>query len=366
MTARFHRLKVDSVEPLTAEAVRVVFAVPEALRPEYRYAAGQHVTVRYEAPDGSGQIRRSYSLCAAPPEHGGPPERLAIAVKRHGPGGFAEYAVSKLAPGDELDVLTPLGGFHAQPGAGHTGPDRIVAIAAGSGITPILAIVQDALSSSPDTSVALLYGNRTAADVMFLEELADLKDRYGPRFEVLHVLSREDHGVPLLAGRIDRQKLPLLLEAIGAGPGEAYYLCGPFGMVENARAVLAELGAEHVRFELFDSGKGTKVSRPDADARAHASGAIVAHIKVTLGGRTTRSELRTADANLLEAVMRDRPDVPYACTDGVCGTCRARLLEGTAVMARDYALEPEEKMEGFVLTCQSLPTSAEVALDFDA
>lgn len=366
MTARFHRLKVDAVEPLTADAVRVVFAVPEELRPEYRYAAGQHVTVRYDAPDGSGQLRRSYSLCAAPPPDGRFPEYLSIAVKRHGPGGFAEHAGSKLAPGDELDVLTPLGGFHAQPGAGHTGPDRIVAIAAGSGITPILAIVEDALRSSPATSVALLYGNRTAAEVMFLEELADLKDRYGPRFEVFHVLSREDHGVPLLSGRIDREKLPLLLGAIGAGADEAYYLCGPFGMVEDAREVLAGLGAEHVRFELFDSGKGPKHASPATEAKAHAGGAVTAQVRVTLGGRTTRCEMRAEDANLLEAVMRDRPDVPYACTDGVCGTCRARLLEGTAVMARDYALEPEEKIEGFVLTCQSVPTSDEVALDFDA
>jgi ring-1,2-phenylacetyl-CoA epoxidase subunit PaaE len=366
MTAKFHRLRVESVEPLTADAVRVVFAVPGPLRPEFRYSAGQHVTVRYEASDGSGQMRRSYSLCEAPPPAGLPPERLTIAVKRHGPGGFAEYAVSKLAPGDELDVLTPLGGFHAQPDAGHTGPDRIVAIAAGSGITPILAIVEDALRSSSDTSVALLYGNRTAADVMFVEDLADLKDRYGPRFEVLHVLSREDHGVPLLAGRIDREKLPRLLEAVGAGADEAYYLCGPFGMLEDARAVLAGLGAQHVRFELFDSGKGPKRAPTRAESEAAAKGAVIARIRVTLGGRTTRCEMRAADANLLEAVMRERPEVPYACTDGVCGTCRARLLEGTAVMARDYALEREEKIDGFVLTCQSLPTSDAVVLDFDA
>jgi ring-1,2-phenylacetyl-CoA epoxidase subunit PaaE len=231
----------------------------------------------------------------------------------------------------------------------------------------VLAILQDALRTNPHSSAALLYGNRTSADVMFLDELADLKDRYGPRFEALHVLSREEHGSPLLTGRIDRAKLPLLLDAIGAQPTDAYYLCGPIGMVTDCREVLAGFGATHVRFELFDSGG---VSKPKARAqKQEQSGSVAgkgAQITVTLGGRTTRCELRPDDGSLLDAVMRDRPDVPYACTDGVCGTCRAKLLSGTVRMERDYALEPEEKRGGFVLTCQSLPTSDEVELDFDA
>ncbi|MGH6655272.1 MAG: 2Fe-2S iron-sulfur cluster-binding protein [Actinocrinis sp.] len=366
MSVQFHQLQVEAVEPVTEDAVRVVFAVPEALREAYRYTAGQHLTIRYPAPGTGEQMRRSYSICSAPPLDGAP-ARLAIAVKRHGPGGFADYAVRKLAAGDRLDVLTPVGGFHAQPGELQTGRVRVIAIAAGSGITPVLAILTNALEVNPDSTAALLYGNRTGNDVMFLDELADLKDRYGPRFEALHVLSREDHGSPLLTGRIDRDKLPLLLDAIGAEPEDAYYLCGPFGLVADGRAVLAERGAEHVRFELFDTGTtptGTrtreeKAERPAGTARG-------ARITVTLGGRTSKCELRPEDDSVLAAVMRDRPDVPYACTDGVCGTCRAKLLSGSVEMARDYALEPEEKSGGFVLTCQSLPTSDEVALDFDA
>jgi ring-1,2-phenylacetyl-CoA epoxidase subunit PaaE len=373
MTVQFHQLTVEAVEQLTEDAVRIVLAVPEPLREAYRYTAGQHLTIRYRAPGSGEQLRRSYSICAPPPLDG-PPSRLAVAVKRHGPGGFADYAVRKLAPGEQLDVLTPVGGFHAQPGELQSGRVRVIAIAAGSGITPVLAILQDALRTNPESTAALLYGNRTSADVMFLDELADLKDRYGPRFEVLHILSREDHGSPLLTGRIDRQKLPLLLDAIGATPDDAYYLCGPIGMVEDCRQLLTESGATHVRFELFDTG-GVRKPKPVTDdtaaAGAEASLAAGAHaevipITVTLGGRTTRCELRPEDDSLLAAVMRDRPDVPYACTDGVCGTCRAKLTSGSAQMARDYALEPEEKIGGFVLTCQSLPTSAEVALDFDA
>jgi ring-1,2-phenylacetyl-CoA epoxidase subunit PaaE len=371
MTAQFHRLRVEAVEPLTEDAVRVVFAVPGPLREAYRYTAGQHLTVRYPDPGTGEQLRRSYSICRPPPLDG-PPSRLAIAVKRYGSGGFGDYAAHKLASGDELDVLTPVGGFHARAGELQSGPVRVVAIAAGSGITPVLAIVADALRTNPQSTAALLYGNRTRADVMFREELAELEDRYGPRFEVLHVYSREDGGSPLLTGRIDREKLPRLLGAIGARPQDAYYLCGPFGLVGDGREVLAGLGAEHVRFELFESGG----KRPDgAQARPDTrnSGApgprpdrSAARITVTLGGRTTRCDLGPQDESLLAAVLRDRPEVPYACTDGVCGTCRAKLTSGTVSTARDYALEPEEKSGGFVLACQSLPTSGEVGLDFDA
>ncbi len=367
MSARFHTLTVEAVEPLTEDAVRVVLAVPESLRDEYHYTAGQHLTVRYSAPGTGEQLRRSYSICQPPPVDG-EPYRLAIAVKRHGPGGFGDYAVRKLAAGDQLDVLTPVGGFHAQPGELQSRRVRVIAIAAGSGITPVLAILADALRTNPQSTAALLYGNRTSAEVMFLEEVADLKDRYGPRFEVLHVLSREDHGSPLLTGRIDREKLPRLLDAIGAVPEDAYYLCGPFGLVSDGREVLEERGATHVRFELFETGgvrRGGAAATGEVAQRPAGAGQG-ARISVTLGGRTTHSELRSEDDSLLAAVLRDRPDVPYACTDGVCGTCRAKLTSGTASMARDYALEPEEKSGGFVLTCQSLPTSDEVALDFDA
>lgn len=356
MTAQFHRLRVEAVEPLTEDAVRIVFAVPEPLREAYRYIAGQHLTIRYRAPGNDEQLRRSYSICEPPPLDE-PPGRLSIAVKRHGPGGFADYAVRKLGRGEELDVLTPVGGFHAYPGELQSGRVHVVAIAAGSGITPVLAILTDALRTNAQSTAALLYGNRTSDDVMFRGELATLAREYGPRFEVLHVLSREAGRPPLLTGRIDRARLPRLLDAIGAGPDDAYYLCGPYGLVSDGREVLASRGASHVRFELFATGG---IPAPGHPVRRSA------RITVTIGGRTTVSELRPEDDSLLTAVLRDRPEVPYACTDGLCGTCRARLVSGAAETARDYALEPDEKSGGFLLACQSLPTSDEVGLDFDA
>jgi ring-1,2-phenylacetyl-CoA epoxidase subunit PaaE len=358
MSLRFHPLRVEEVEPLTANAVRVTLAVPEEVRGEYEFSAGQHITIRHPDPATGQQLRRSYSLCQ-PPSADRAPDRLTIAIKRHGPGGFGDHAVGKLAPGDTIDVLTPLGHFRpfTRRGAHH------VAIAAGSGITPIMAILAEILGTDPTASVALLYGNRTSADVMFLEEIADLKDRYGRRFVVQHVLSREDRGIELLTGRIDRERLPRLLDSVAAGPQDAYYLCGPIGLVDDARAVLGELGARDVRFELFDT-PGLASARSSAGAASSAQ--RVARVSVNLSGRVTECELRPGDGNLLQAVLRSRPDAPYSCTGGVCGTCRARLTSGTAVMASDYALEPDEKTDGFVLACQALPTSDDVALDFDA
>jgi len=358
----FHRLAVAQIDTLTPDSVRVSFAVPEDLRPEYRYHAGQHVTVRLNDPEADGvELRRSYSICQPPPAEG-LPTRIGIAVKRQGPGGFGDYAVRKLAVGDELDVLTPGGSFQLDEQA-----DRHIAIAAGSGITPIFAILAAALRK-PGSSAALLYSNRTTNDVMFLEELADLKDEHGDRFELLHVLSREDRGVPLLSGHIDHDRLEQLLCALGetrsaAEPAEqitTYYLCGPENMVESSRQLLSERGAENIRFELFGAASAPAPVKPAANAQP------AARLTVTLGGRTTECVVRQDDPNLLTAVLRERSQAPFACTSGVCGTCRARLVEGMVAMARDYALEPAERAAGFVLTCQSLPTSDVLAVDFDS
>jgi ring-1,2-phenylacetyl-CoA epoxidase subunit PaaE len=367
----FHRLAIASIDPLTPDSARINFAVPEELREQYAYRAGQHITVRLNDPEADGvELRRSYSICRPPPAQG-LPTRVSIAVKRQGPGGFGDYAVRKLAVGDELDVLTPGGSFQLDEHA-----DRHIAIAAGSGITPIFAILAAALRK-PGSSAALLYSNRTTNDVMFLEELADLKDEFGDRFEVLHVLSREDRGVPLLSGHIDQERLGQLLQALGengaaggrsaaepAGtPSDdqatAYYLCGPETLVESCRRLLGERGAQNIRFELFGAAAAAAPADPAQAAQP------TARLTVTLGGRTTQCIVRQEDPNLLSAVLRERAEAPFACTSGVCGTCRARLTAGSVMMARDYALEPAERSAGYILTCQSRPTSDVLAVDFD-
>ncbi len=359
VSLEFHSLRVGVVEPLTPDAVRIILEVPPELGEAYRYIAGQHVTVRFDIKDERtgeiSELRRPYSLCAPPSESA--PRTLQIAVKRSVPGGFGDYAVRKLAVGDRLDTLTPTGRFHAypEPGTHH------VAIVAGSGITPVYAILADRLAHDPHSRVSIVFGNRTMQEVMFRKDLAELKDRYGARLDVLHVLSREDRGIPLLSGRIDAERLPLLLAGIDAGAEDAYYLCGPTGMVAAAREALAGLGARGVRFALFDSGP-----RRASTAEQRAAEVSGAALTVTLGGRTSQSLMRAEDDSVLTAVLRVRPDAPYSCTAGSCGTCRARVTEGSVRMAQDFALEDAERAEGFVLTCQSLPTSQTVALDFDA
>jgi len=354
----FHPLRVAVLDPLTPDSVRIILEVPEELAEAYRYIAGQHVSIRFSTEDSSGELRelrRSYSLCAPPSEKA--PRTLQIAVKRSVPGGFGDYAVRKLAVGDTLDTLTPTGRFHAypEPGTHH------VAIVAGSGITPVYAILADRLAHDPASRVSIVFGNRTTSDVMFLEDLADLKDRYGARLNLLHVLSREERGIPLLSGRIDAERLPRLLAAVDATADDAYYLCGPTAMVETSRDALEGMGAERVRFELFDSGP-RRAPAPDS-RRAETAAAT---LNVTLAGRTSVCAMRPDDASVLDAVLRYRPDAPYSCTAGACGTCRAKVTSGAVEMTHDYALEPAEKVAGFVLTCQSLPTTGTVDLDFDA
>ena len=359
MSLKFHPLLVSALDVLTPDSVRIILEVPPELREAYRYVAGQHVSVRFMAQDETGapkELRRSYSLCCPPSEEA--PQTLQIAVKRSAPGGFGDYAVRKLAVGDRLDTLTPTGRFHAypEPGTHH------VAIVAGSGITPVYAILADRLAQDQDSRVSIVFGNRSTAEVMFLEDLADLKDRYGARLNLLHVLSREERGIPLLSGRIDTERLPRLLAAIDAGAQDAYYLCGPTAMVEGAREVLGELGAQRVRFELFDSGPRRAAPSPEALAAEVPTAALT----VTLGGRTSSVAMRPEDGSLLDAVLRARPDAPYSCTAGACGTCRAQVRAGSVAMTHDYALEEAEKAAGFVLTCQSLPTTEAVELDYDA
>jgi ring-1,2-phenylacetyl-CoA epoxidase subunit PaaE len=348
-------LPVVGLDRLTDDAVRVVFEVPAAERDGFRFAPGQHVTVRVEL-DGA-EARRAYSLCAAPCGED-VAARLSIAVKELGPGGFGEIAASRLGVGDLVEVLPPAGRFVLQEGPEHVG------IVAGSGVTPVLSMAEAALARGD--RFTLIYGNRTAASVMFLEELADLKDRYAERLMVLHVLSREPREAPLLTGRIDAERLPELLAAASPGPDAHYYLCGPMALVETAKQVLAErgVGRGHVHFELFHAEDAPPPAAYAETAKVLADGDV--EVTVTLGGRRTELAMSKDDDSVLAAVLKARPDTPYSCTGGVCGTCRAKIVQGEVAMAHDYALEPEEKAEGFVLACQSRPLTPAVELDFDA
>lgn len=361
--ARFHTLEVEDVRPLTEDSVEVTFTVPADLADDYDHLPGQYVALRTTL-DGV-EVRRSYSLCRAP-EHrtDGTPTRLSVAVKRDEGGVFSTWAQTGLHPGFRIDVMSPQGTFTS--GVDDLDEKHVVGIAAGSGITPLMALAHTVLSRSQTSRFTLLYTNRSTLDVMFLEDLADLKDRYPTRVTLHHVLSREQRTAPVLSGRIDEPKLRTILDAlIDPADVDEWFLCGPLALVDLCRQVLADVGVprEHVRFELFTTGdEPVRAARP-VTVR---SGEKTVRIEVNLDGVSSTVESPVAAReSVLNAALRVRPDAPFACAGGVCGTCRARVLEGSVTMTENYALEPDELERGYVLTCQSHPTSDRVVVDYD-
>ncbi|MFE7066554.1 MULTISPECIES: 1,2-phenylacetyl-CoA epoxidase subunit PaaE [Microbacterium] len=361
--ARFHTLEVEDVRPLTEDSVEVTFTVPAELADDYDHLPGQYVALRTML-DGV-EVRRSYSLCRAP-EHrtDGMPTRLSVAVKRDEGGTFSTWAQTGLHPGFRIDVMSPQGTFTS--GLDDLDEKHVVGIAAGSGITPLMALAHTVLSRSQTSRFTLLYTNRSTLDVMFLEDLADLKDRYPTRLTLHHVLSREQRTAPVLSGRIDEPKLRTILDAlIDPADVDEWFLCGPLALVDLCREVLADVGVprEHVRFELFTTGdEPVRAARP-VTVR---SGEKTVRIEVNLDGVSSTVESPVAAReSVLNAALRVRPDAPFACAGGVCGTCRARVIEGSVTMTENYALEPDELERGYVLTCQSHPTSDRVVVDYD-
>lgn len=361
--ARFHSLTVSEVRRLTDQAIEVTFSVPAELADEYAYLPGQHVALRAQVNDV--EVRRSYSLCRAPRPVQDGATSLSVAVKRDEGGLFSTWAQTHLVPGVELDVMSPQGTFTS--GLGALAGAHVVGIAAGSGITPMMALAHTLLAASDTTRFTLLYTNRSSSDVMFLEDLADLKDRYPTRLVLHHVLSREQRTAPVLSGRIDEQRLRTILDTlILPATVSEWFLCGPFALVELCRAVLADRGVprERIRFELFTTGDAVAERAP---RRVETRPGEKSHrIEITLDGVSSTVESPVdAHESVLNAALRVRPDVPFACAGGVCGTCRARVLEGTVTMTENYALEPDELERGYVLTCQSHPTSDRLVVDYD-
>jgi ring-1,2-phenylacetyl-CoA epoxidase subunit PaaE len=354
----FHELRVVDVERLTDDAVAVTFVVPPKLREIFAFSAGQHLTVRRVVDDAD--VRRSYSISSTPDdlaEHG----RLRIGVKQVAGGAFSTYAQT-LREGQTVEVLPPLGHFTTafEPARAR----HYAAVAAGSGITPVLSLIATALATEPESRFTLLFGNRYARSVMFAEDLADLKDRYPARLHVVHVLSREPQDAELLSGRIDAERLNRLLDALLPAAGvDEWFLCGPYGMVIDAKAVLAgsEVPDEKVHTELFHVEDAPIPPRELPAEEAHRG----AEVTILLDGRASTFTMRR-DERVLNAALRVRAELPYACKGGVCSTCRGKVVEGEATMARNFALEPDELAAGYVLTCQASPVTDEVRVDYDA
>lgn len=357
--AIFHTLKVAEVRRLTDSSIEVTFAIPENLQSNFHYLPGQYVTLRREF-DGK-EVRRSYSLCRLPTA-----DRISVAIKRDEGGLFSTWANDFLRTGDDIDVMTPQGTFTSR--LDNLDGRQVVGVAAGSGITPIITIANHVLSQSDTSRFDLLFSNRSSLDVMFLQELSDLKDRYPSRFALHHILSRERRVGPAMSGRLDEEKLNTIITSIvPALIVDEWVLCGPFDLIQLCRDVLDSHGVDptHVRFELFTTGEpGEQPARPrNVEVRA---GEPTVAIDFTLDGTSATVESpRSANETVLNAALRVRPDVPFACAGGVCGTCRARLIEGSVQMRENYALEPDELEAGYVLTCQSHATSEHIVVNYD-
>jgi len=344
----FHELVVRQVERLTDDSAALTFTVPSELSDVFAFAPGQFLTIR------RGDERRSYSICA--PAGAAP----RIGVREVEGGAVSGWLVREVRPGDCIGVQAPSGTFTPDLSV----PGHHVLLAAGSGITPMMSIAASVLAADDQSTVTLLYGNRRTATVMFTDEIADLKDAYPTRTQIVHVLSREPQEVELHSGRLDRERLAALLPTtVAVESVDHWWLCGPYGMVTDATGVLSELDvtASRIHRELFWVGDEPPAERTHADT-PQGDGATVT---VTLDGRSSTFTL-PAGTPILDGAQRIRPDLPFACKGGVCGTCRAKITHGEAAMRRNYALEQHEVSAGYVLTCQALPKSEEIAVDYDA
>ena len=353
-TATFHTLTVAGVERLCDDAVAVSFDVPAELVDAYAFEAGQSLTLRRYV--NGVEERRSYSICAPVGA------RPRIGVRQIPDGLFSTWLVHDVMPGDQIEVQTPTGSFCPDPAILETG-GRHLCIAAGSGITPMLSVMGTVLER-PDAEVTLLYGNRSTGSVMFAEELGDLKNEHGPRLQLVHLLSREPRDVELFSGRLDADRLRRLFATLVPVQGvDHVWLCGPFALINDARAVLTELGvpADRVHYELFYVDEPP----PDVHRETPLPTGETSEVTVVLDGLSATARM-PRDEVILDSAQASRADLPFACKGGVCGTCRARVTEGEVDMRRNYALEAAEVDAGFVLTCQSYPVQPCVTVDFDA
>lgn len=350
----FFELRIRERREEATDACSFLLEPPAQQSAEFSFRPGQHLVVRATL-DGTEQ-RRTYSLCGAAGE-------LRVLVKRVAGGLFSNHALDHWQPGGTLEALRPQGQFclRADPASAR----RYLAVAAGSGITPVIAILEDLLAQEPKAEATLLYANKTSASIIFRDRLADLKDMHLDRFTLHHVLSRERTEQELLHGRIDEAKLEQFARhLIALADFDHVLLCGPTGMMAAVRAVLARRRhpASRIHSELFTTGR--QPGAEDASEMEAPAGAVHCAAAVVLDGIRHEIDI-AANQTVLEAAAQAGLELPFSCRNGVCATCRAQLREGEVTMRARHALDDEEIERGFVLTCQSVPTSAALTVDFD-
>lgn len=355
MKPTFHSLRVSDIRKETEDTVSIAFEIPSELTESYQFISGQYLTLKR---DFNGEdVRRSYSLCTAPHEN-----EWRVAVKQVPEGKFSTYANKELEVGMTLDAMTPTGNFALATSEQHR--NSYVLFAAGSGITPIISIAKSALHDEPNSDVTIFYGNKGFSSIIFREELEALKNQYMDRLRLVHVFSRESLGNEIQKGRIDKTKVDELFKAfLHDTKISSVYVCGPEQMILDVKESMLENGIEEsvVHYELFTSPSVTeeKIFMPTNSPK------VESNVTVILDGDEIDIHLASTGQNILDAALEADADLPFACKGGVCCTCKAKILEGTASMDVNYALEPDEVDAGFILTCQSHPTSDKLVVSFD-
>ncbi len=359
MSVMFHPLRVRAIEPDTQEAVIVSFDVPPDLREVFGFTQGQYLTLRTDI-DGQ-DLRRSYSICAGVDDG-----ELRVGVRKVRGGTFSNWINEKLLPGDSIQVMAPQGRFFVPLDT--TSHRHNVGIAGGSGITPILSIMKTVLAREPNSRFTLVYGNRLLQSTMFKEEIEDLKNRYMTRLVLQHVFSDEHTDAPLNHGVMNREKIGEFLRSVVPAAGiDHVYVCGPFQMNDEAEAALLAAGVPEERIHIERFGVALPATAPVGAVvhEAKPGDAETARIVIIRDGLQREISFTKNQPSILDAASAAGLEVPYSCTSGVCGTCRAKLMEGEVRMERNFALDKKEVASGFILTCQAHPLTERVVLSFD-
>lgn len=355
----FHSLRIKKVERETEDCISIEFEVPEELKDAFQFKQGQNLTIK-KTLNGE-ELRRNYSICTSPFDN-----KLKVAVKKSEAGVFSTWANEELKAGDILEVLPPTGKFYTELNPSQR--KNYIALAAGSGITPILSIIKTTLITEPKSTFTLVYGNRTKNSIIFKEELEALKDKFIDRFRIYHILSREQTDVEINNGRIDVDKLQLLFNRlIDLKTSDEFFLCGPEEMIFCIKGYLESrsIPADKIHFELF-TVPGQKQSTVSSAPSLKTDEGPKAKVSVKLDGILFDFDLEYEGDSILDAALKQGADLPYACKGGVCTTCKAKLVEGKVSMDVNWGLEPDEVAKGYILTCQSHPTTEKVSVDFDA
>jgi ring-1,2-phenylacetyl-CoA epoxidase subunit PaaE len=355
----FRPLTISDIRNETPDCISVSFHIPDEWKEEFKYQAGQNITLR--SIINGEEVRRSYSICSGPHEN-----ELRIAIKKVEEGLFSSHAHRQFKPAQVLNVLAPTGNFYLPLQAENK--KHYVAFAAGSGITPVISILKTILKEEPFSRFTLVYGNRNRSSVIFREELLAIKNYYPERFQLIPVFSREKMDAPVFEGRIDAAKSEMIFKQIvPLAPDQEYLLCGPAPMIFSVRSWLLDqkVSEKKIHYELFsdpgESGAALKKIIPGKKEFSQEKSLVT----IRLDGVSADYQIPVEGPSILEAAIQAGADLPYACRAGVCASCRAKLLKGKVIMDQNYALADEELDQGFILTCQSHPASEKIEIDFD-